>query len=87
MGGTGPGPGQDEAAGHAQVHDQDRTLGEVRDDVFAPPVDRFEHPTLQTGGKFPRRLAKHVRVQDPEMFNPFAGKCGAKAPDDGLDLR
>ncbi len=75
-----------EAAGHAQVYDQDHPFGEMRNDVFAPSVDGFECPSLQTGGEFPAWLAKDVRVKDPEAFDRLAGKRGAKSPDDGFDL-
>ena len=79
--------GEHEAAGHAQVHDQDRTFGEVRNDVFPPSVNGFEYPAAQAGGKIPRWLAKDVRVQDPEVFDGLTGKGRAKASDDGLDFR
>jgi len=78
--------GEHEAAGHAQVHDQDRTFGEVRNNVFPPSVDGLEYTAPQAGGKIPRWFAKDVRVQNPEVFDGFAGKGGAKAPDDGFDL-
>ena len=43
--------GQHEAAGHTQVHDQDRIPCEARNDVLPSPVNGFEYPAPQAGGK------------------------------------
>ena len=80
-------PSQDEAAGHTKVHDQDRALGKVRDDVFPPSVDGLESSAPQTGGKIPRRLTNHVRVQHLEAFDRLSGQCGEEAANNRFDLR
>jgi len=78
--------GEQEAARHAQVHDQDRPIAEVNDDVLSPPVDDFDYAPRELGAKIVHWLAKNVRMKDLDMFDGSAGKEGAQTPDDGLDF-
>ncbi|CAM5218925.1 hypothetical protein BTHI11S_00856 [Bosea thiooxidans] len=76
----------DEAAAHAQMHDQRLAVVEIRDQVFGAPRQRLDAPPRQPLGEPFRQRKAQIGPTLLDAGEALARHGGLQPAPDGLDL-
>ena len=75
-----------EAAGHAEVHEQDIAPRQVRQQVLGPPLQPLDLPSAHARGKIRRQRKAQVLAVLVELGDALALEHGQKPAPHGLDF-
>jgi hypothetical protein len=76
----------DHAAGHTEVAEDDIVIVEMNQDVFGPPIDTKDSPTLQASGKACRQGKAQIGAPLDDTAQAAPLELHGKTATDGFDF-